>query len=341
MPAAPRPPRRPSGGGGKPGGPDKRSGGARKSSEGPKKAYGAKKAAPKPPHKQAPKQWGGVARRGTRNLETAKPGSAAAEFRKAADAAERERTEKRGARSSDDQDLWIDDGPVRDEAAAAVKRGATGRGPRKKGMPTEVAAEVGKAAGPNWAERVTARLGDAARAYEAERFRDARRILEQLLERTPGATPVRELLGLTYYRMGKWRDAIRELGAVELLTGSVDHHPVLADCYRGLKQFTEVERLWDELRQTGASVDVTIEGRIVMAGALADQGRLADAVRLLEAGPRQVRKPQEHHLRLWYALAALYEQAGDVPRARSLFTKLVQVDPEFADALPRLESLGG
>jgi tetratricopeptide (TPR) repeat protein len=341
MPPAPRPPRRPSGGGGKPGGPGGRSSAGRTSSDGAKKAYGAKKAGPKPPQKQAPKQWGGVARRGTRNLETAAPGSAAAEFRKAADKAERERTEKRGARSSDDQDQWIDDGPVRDEASAAVARAKGTRGPRKKGMPSEVAAEVGKAAGANWAERVTARLGDAARAYEAERFRDARRILEPLLERTPAAHPVRELLGLTYYRMGKWRDAIRELGAVELVSGSVDHHPVIADCHRALGQHAEVERLWDELRQMGAGVDVTIEGRIVMAGSLADQGRIADAVRLLEAGPRQVRKPQEHHLRLWYALASLYEQAGDVPRARSLFTKLVQVDPEFADALPRLESLGG
>jgi tetratricopeptide (TPR) repeat protein len=281
-----------------------------------------------------------VARRGTRNLETTKPGSAADEFRKAAEKAEREREQKRGPRTSAEQDQWIDDGPVRAEAADAVVR-ATRRPARRRELPVETKDEVSRAAGPAWAERVNERLGDAARAYEAERYRDARRILEALLERAPSAIPVRELLGLTLYRLGRWRDAIRELGAVELLTGSVDHHPVIADCYRALKQFGEVERVWDELRQTGAGIETTIEGRIVMAGALADQGRLAEAVRLLEAGPRDVRKPQEHHLRLWYALAALYERAGDVPRARSLFTKLVIAAPDFADAADRLDALGG
>lgn len=230
---------------------------------------------------------------------------------------------------------------MREQAARAVSRGSGPRPSRKRAVPEEVAEEVGRAAGPNWAARVNDRLGDAARAYEAERYRDARRILEALLERAPSALPVRELLGLTYYRLGKWRDAIRELGAVELISGSVDHHPVIADCYRALRQYDEVERLWDELRRTGAGVEVVIEGRIVTAGALADQGRFADAVRVLEAGPRDVRKPQEHHVRLWYALAAQYEQAGDLTRARSLFEKVVRAAPDFADAVDRLEALGG
>jgi len=299
----------------------------------------AKAAAPKKP----PSSWGSVARRGTRNLESPKPGSAAAAWREASDKADRERTQSRAPRPADDRDEWIDAGPVRDEASAAVRRGAAPAPARnrRREVPKDVADDVAKAAGPAWAARVKERLGDAARAYEAERYRDAKRILEALVERTPSAIPVRELLGLTYYRMGKWRDAIRELGAVELLTGSVDHHPVMADCYRALKQYREVERLWDELRHHGAGVDVVIEGRIVMAGALADQNRVADAIKVLEAGPTDVRKPQDHHLRLWYALAAQYERAGDVPRARSLFARLVSVAPDFADAAERLDSLGG
>lgn len=285
-----------------------------------------------------------MARRGARNLDEAKPGTAAAAWRDAAAKADRDREKARGPRPADDRDEWIDDGVVRDEAAAAVARG-TAAAPkparRRKEVPSDVADELAKAAGPTWAGRVKDRLGDAARAYEAERYRDARRILEGLLERAPSAVAVRELLGLTYYRMGRWRDAIRELGAVELLTGSVDHHPVIADCHRALGQLDAVERLWDELRRTGAGVDVVIEGRIVMAGALADKGRLPEAVKILEQGPVEVRKPQEHHLRLWYALSDLYEKAGDVARARSLLTRLVRADPAFADALDRLESLGG
>jgi tetratricopeptide (TPR) repeat protein len=301
-----------------------------------------------PPSKRSAdntKKWGGVARRGARKLDEAKPGSAAAAFRAAAEKAEDERERRRTPPRRDDQDQWIDAGPVRDEASAAVARGAKKPAPRKrrprKELPDEVGTEVARAAGPAWAGRVKDRLQEAAKAYEAERYRDARRILEPLLERAPSAIAVRELLGLTYYRLGKWRDAIRELGAVELLTGSVDHHPVIADAHRAMGRSDEVERLWDELRRAGANVDVVIEGRIVMAGALADQGRVPDAVRLLEQGPVEVRKPQEHHLRLWYALAALYEQAGDVPRARALFGRLVAVAPDFADAADRLESIGG
>ena len=287
-------------------------------------------------------KWGGVARRGARNLDEPKPGTAASAWRAAAAKADRQREQGRRPPAGD-QDQWIDAGPVRDEAAAAVRRGTAAtpsRRPRRR-VPDEVAAEVGRAAGPAWAERVKSRLGEAAAAYEAERYRDARRVLEPLLERVPSAIPVRELLGLTYYRLGRWRDAIRELGAVELLTGSVDHHPVIADCHRGRSQLGEVQRLWDELRRAGAAVDVVIEGRIVTAGALADAGRIADAVGLLEQGPVDVRKPQEHHLRLWYALAALYERAGDVPRSRARFQRLVDVAPTFADAADRLRNVGG
>lgn len=288
-------------------------------------------------------KWGGVARRGARNLDEAKPGTAAAAWRDAAARADRDR-ERRRARPTDDQDTWVDAGPVRDEASAAVARGtgATKRPNRgKRDVPEEVADEVARAAGPAWAGRVKERLADATRAYESERYRDARRILEPLLERAPSAVAVRELLGLTYYRMGRWRDAIRELGAVEVVNGTVDHHPVIADCHRALGHLDDVERLWDELRQHGAGVDVVIEGRIVTAGAYADRARVADAVRLLEQGPIDVRKPQEHHLRLWYALAAMYERAGDVTRARALFLRLVKAEPQFADALDRLEALGG
>jgi hypothetical protein len=101
-----------------------------------------------------------------------------------------------------------------------------------------------------------------------------------------------------------------------------------------------VERLWEELRQGGVGVEVLTEGRIVTAGARADQGDLRSAIALLEAGPVDVRRPKEHHLRLWYALAALYERAGDVPRARALLGRLVAVEPGFADAASRLAGLG-
>lgn len=288
-----------------------------------------------------------MARRGARNLDEPKPGSAAAAFRKAADAKNTPSGDRdRGRPAPYQADEWVDAGPVRRAASKAVGRGAEAapapaRRQRGRAMSEDVAAEVGEAAGPAWAGRVKERLAEAAKAYEAERFRDAKRILEGLLERAPGSLAVRELYGLTLYRLGKWREAIRELGAVEILSGTVDHHPVIADAHRALGHAGEVTRLWDELRRGGAGVDVVIEGRIVTAGALADAGQVGEAIRLLEQGPVNVRRPQDHHLRLWYALAALYERAGDPVRARGLFDRLVSLAPEFADAADRLSSLGG
>jgi tetratricopeptide (TPR) repeat protein len=282
-----------------------------------------------------------VARKGARELGP-KPGSASAEFRKAArEAVDRDR----GQPGPHEPDQWIDAGPVRKAASRAVGRGAgaapASRRVRSRSVAPEVAAEVGAAAGPRWSARMQDRLAEAGKAYQAERYRDARKLLENVLERAPGNLAVRELYGLTLYRLGKWRDAIRELGAVETLSGSVDHHPVIADAHRALGHHDEVAQLWDELRHAGAGVEILIEGRIVAAGALADAGRVEEAVHLLEQGPVNVKRPHEHHLRLWYALAALYERAGDPVRARGHFGRLVASAPGFADASERLASLGG
>jgi tetratricopeptide (TPR) repeat protein len=237
---------------------------------------------------------------------------------------------------------WIDAGPVRDEAEQAVQRGSTAAKPERRTprvLPDEVRGEVAREAGPAWAGRVQDRLQEAAKAFERERYRDALKLLQPLSERAPGSAAIRELLGLTLYRMSRWRAAIKELEVAELLSGSVEHHPVIADCHRALGKHAEVERLWDDLRRAGAGIDTLVEARIVYAGSLADQGRVRDAVALLEQGPVGVRKPKEHHLRLWYALAAMYEKAGDVPRARQLFGRVLGVDPDFADVADRYDAL--
>jgi MFS family permease len=79
---------------------------------------------------------------------------------------------------------------------------------------------------------------------------------------------------------------------------------------------------------------------IFAAGALADQGKLAEAIALLEKRSGEVRRVQEHHLRAWYALADLKERAGDLPGARSLFERVRTQDPQFADVAERLAALG-
>lgn len=192
---------------------------------------------------------------------------------------------------------------------------------------------------PSHAERTARRLKEAARAYRRERYGEARKILEALVRLAPEVVAVRELHGLSLYRLGHWKAAIGELEAAERLSGSVEHHPVLADCRRALGHGREVDRLWEELRQGEAPPPVMIEGRIVMAAALADRGDVAGAIKLLEQGPVEVRKPREHHLRLWYALAAAHEQAGDMARARQLLRRVLDADPEFPGAWEHYRSL--
>jgi thioredoxin-like negative regulator of GroEL len=188
--------------------------------------------------------------------------------------------------------------------------------------------------------RVAGRLREAGDAFSRGRFEDARRILRPLAEQAPRAAPVRELYGLSLYRLGRWAQAARELEAYRALTGSAEQNPVLADCYRALGRYAEAEELWDELRAASPRAELVAEGRIVAAGALADQGRLDEAIDVLaSAVNRAARKPQLHHLRMAYALADLYERAGDLPRARELFGRIAASDADFVDVDARLRAL--
>jgi len=114
---------------------------------------------------------------------------------------------------------------------------------------------------------------------------------------------------------------------------------VLADCYRAQRRWDDVEVLWVELRDASPSAPLVTEGRLVAAGAIADQGRLAEAVSLLEKGWKIPSRPRDHHLRRAYALADLYERSGATPRARELFTWVRGHDGGFADVADRVRSL--
>lgn len=184
------------------------------------------------------------------------------------------------------------------------------------------------------------RLAEAASAFAAERFADAERLLGSIERLAPGVIEVMELRGLTQYRLGRWRRAIDDLQQFSDATGSVEQHPVLADSHRALGHWTRAEELWDELRDASPSAELVEEGRIVQSGTLADRGRLNDAIQLLERAPNAPKKPRVHHLRRWYALADLYERAGDLAKARRTFRRIVTADARFGDAAERLASLG-
>jgi len=196
------------------------------------------------------------------------------------------------------------------------------------------------AVGPRRAERLAGRVAEASEAFADEHFDDAGRLAAPVAKEAPDVAEVRELLGLIRYRQSRWRPAIRELEAYGELSGAVDQNAVLADCYRALGQHTRVVDLWEELRAASPGPEVVTEGRIVAAGSLADQGDLTAAIQLLAKGWRWPKRPATYHLRRAYALADLYERAGDLPAARELFRRVASVEPDLGDAAARAAALG-
>jgi tetratricopeptide (TPR) repeat protein len=274
--------------------------------------------------------WGGVARKGAGRMRDAGTGDASKAFRAATPE----------GREPWEPEVWVDEGVVRGEAGKAVGRGRAARpAPRHEDEDLPSDPSLRRAVAAKAADRFEARLKDASKAFRRERFEEARKILRPLAEQVPTAESVRELLGLTYYRLGRWKQAVAELEAFRSLNSSTEQHPVLADCYRALGRHGKVAELWEELRAVSPSAPLVAEGRIVYAGSLADQGHLEDAIAVLSASKPPAKRPQEHHLRVTYALADLHERAGDIPKARQLFGIVAAADPELGDVEARLRAL--
>jgi tetratricopeptide (TPR) repeat protein len=231
------------------------------------------------------------------------------------------------------------DRAVRSRDLAMGREGVPSPGGQRRKVPRPVVDELSSVAGDARGAKLAHRLADATYAYEKERYQEARRILKPLVEEVPASPAARELYGLVLYRSAQWAAAAKELEAFRHLTGSFDQHPVLADCYRALHRYKEAEQIWEELRLASPNGDLVAEGRIVAAGCLADQGDLRGAISLLEKTARRVARPAERHLRQWYALADLYERAGDIPRARELFGRVAHTDADAFDVRARLRAL--
>lgn len=224
-------------------------------------------------------------------------------------------------------------------AAAAPKAVREHPARRRRRQQTEAIEELARLAGRR-RNQALEELARATVAFADERERDAARVLRPLRDAYPDAAGVRELLGLVQYRLGYFAAAVKELEAFIAITGSVEQHPVLMDCYRALGKHTMVEELWRELAAVSPSSELVTEGRIVRAGSLAADGDLDAAIALLSRRSAKPKRVQEHHLRLWYALADLEERAGNIPRARSLFAQVSSADSSFSDVAERLATLG-
>jgi tetratricopeptide (TPR) repeat protein len=231
--------------------------------------------------------------------------------------------------------------PVATPKPGSRRRPGTAEAParrRTKRLPPDVESEIRRLGGRR-AGYYLARFVEARDEAAQGRDRAALRILRPLRDVLPDAPSVRELTGLTEYSIGNYRAAAKELEVFVELTDSAEDHAVLMDCYRAQKRWKRVDELWAELGASSPSADVVTEGRIVLAGSLADRGRMDEALDLLRRKAKAVANPKEHHLRLWYALADLEERAGNIPAARELFARVRKFDPDLADVAERSANL--
>jgi tetratricopeptide (TPR) repeat protein len=238
---------------------------------------------------------------------------------------------------------WVDEGSIREEAANAAHRAAAPpRRPRSpRGLAPEAAGMIGaQARDSRRAAVLTERLAQAQEAFDREHVEEARHLALQLVRELPNVAAVHELLGLTAYRLGRWKQAAAELETAQALHPSVELLPVLADVYRAQHRWDDVERIWREVREASPAQEVLAEARIVAAGAQADRGDLEGALRTMGRAAQVPRKVRDHHLRQWYVLGDLYDRAGDTIQATRWFELVASHDRDFVDVVDRLRALG-
>ena len=256
-------------------------------------------------------------------------------------------------RNTQSNEVWKDEGstrpargrgPRREEESAPIRLERDERRASAAAMAhveANVAGSIIAIVGERASKRLIEKLALALDAFERGRYQDAKKIIIPISRDCPGVELIHEIAGLSMYRMGQWRDAADHLEQARALTsGSTLNHPVLSDCYRALMRYDKVDELWKELKDASPDPTIVAEGRIVAASALADQGDIQAAVRLMQQSKQDPAKVREHHLREWYVLADLYDRSGDVVQARTIFQRIAKNDADFTDVRDRLETLG-
>jgi predicted Zn-dependent protease len=171
-------------------------------------------------------------------------------------------------------------------------------------------------------------LTAAAEAFSESRFRSALTKLTEAKDLSPRVATIRELLGLSAYRLEQWRTALQELRTFRRLTGETVHMPVEMDSLRALGRPDDVAKAWELYRELGGSRETDDEARVVYASFLLDQGKPRQAWDVIRPG-RLVAEPRDSEVRRWYVAARVAAALGDMVAARQLLTAVQRVDPAF------------
>lgn len=205
-------------------------------------------------------------------------------------------------------------------------------------LPSGWAAELRDTVKPGSLDRAAALVASALEAYAADEYLKAATILEQVKQISSRSGRVRETLGLAYYHADHWQEAARELLAARRMTGSSAQNHVIADAYRALGRPERSLEICDEVRRDAVDPEVWAEVTIVAASALADQGKLEQALARLTRAELEPKAVEPHHLRLWYVRADLLERMGRRADAKRGWDRIMAEDPAFFDVAERARS---
>jgi predicted Zn-dependent protease len=171
-------------------------------------------------------------------------------------------------------------------------------------------------------------LQASARAFAAGKHGKALKAAEEAKELSPRDPTIRELIGLSAYRMSRWDHALRELRTFRRLTGDATHLPVEMDVLRALDRPSDIETAWKLFRGLRADRETQDEARVVYGSFLLDRGEDRRAWEITNP-KRMSNDPGESELRVWYVAARAAARLGDKKTARQLLDAIRGTDPAF------------
>ena len=171
-------------------------------------------------------------------------------------------------------------------------------------------------------------LAEAVDAFGKDEYGTARRKLVKTKDLSPRSSAVRELLGLSAYRLEDWQQALAELRAYRRLTGDTTHMPVEMDTLRALGRGLDVEKTWARFRELGGNRPTVAEASVVYGSYLLDQGRPVEAWKV--TGPARLsQNARPYELRVWFVAARSALALGEADTARKLAAAIRRIDPDL------------
>ena len=209
------------------------------------------------------------------------------------------------------------------------------------GLPKWLSDELARVTPKQNIKTATELLQSAAQAFAAGRHGKALHDAEEAKELSPRDATIRELLGLSAYRLGRWDQALRELKTFRRFTGDTTHMPVEMDVLRALDRPRDVEATWAMFEKIGGDKPTRDEAKVVFGSYLLDAGEDRRAWEV--TGPKRLgAEPGESELRVWYVAAKAAQRLGDRAIARKLYETIERADAAFPglDELDRLTGSG-